>query len=31
MQLSHYEPVPPPVQRELAASYQSKRKHAEEE
>jgi elongation factor G len=31
MQLSHYEPVPPPVQRELAASYQAKRKHAEEE
>ena len=31
MQLSHYEPVPPPVQRELAATYQAKRKHAEEE
>jgi elongation factor G len=31
MQLSHYEPVPPPVQRELASSYQAKRKHAEEE
>jgi elongation factor G len=31
MQLSHYEPVPPPVQRDLVGAFQAKRKHAEEE
>jgi elongation factor G len=31
MQLSHYEPVPPPIQRDLVANYQARRKHAEEE
>ncbi len=31
MQLSHYEPVPPAVQRELVAQYQATRKQAEED
>ena len=31
MQLSHYEPVPPPIQKDLVAQYQATRKQAEED